>query len=118
MRDRSKNRKPLQKGRNLSSEAIQAIQALKRARRHGGEGELVAGGPLDVVIESKIRRLVKFDMMAVLGELQRQNEAFLSLQVAKISFPVSSALCMIRYSSIPRGVTLRCKGVIGQPCER
>ncbi|KAK6119058.1 hypothetical protein DH2020_047208 [Rehmannia glutinosa] len=29
MRDRSKNRKPLQKGRNLSIEAIQTVQALK-----------------------------------------------------------------------------------------
>ncbi|CAA6672305.1 unnamed protein product [Spirodela intermedia] len=45
MRDRSKNRKPLQKGRNLSSEAIQAIQALKRARRHGDEGDSWVGGP-------------------------------------------------------------------------
>ena len=74
MRDRGKNRKPLQKGRNLSSEAIQAIQALKRARKSGG-------APLEVVLESKIRRLLKIDMMAVLGELQRQDESFLALEV-------------------------------------
>ncbi|XP_020526494.1 pentatricopeptide repeat-containing protein At3g46870 isoform X2 [Amborella trichopoda] len=33
MRDRSKNRKPLQKGRNLSIEGIQTVQALKRAKK-------------------------------------------------------------------------------------
>uniref|UniRef100_A0A1D1Z180 Pentatricopeptide repeat-containing protein At3g46870 n=1 Tax=Anthurium amnicola TaxID=1678845 RepID=A0A1D1Z180_9ARAE len=83
MRDRSKNRKPLQKGRNLSIEAIHAVQALKRVRILGGRGGCSGGGPtsLDCVMESKVRRLIKSDMMAVLGELQQQNQAFLALQV-------------------------------------
>ncbi|XP_078432685.1 protein THYLAKOID ASSEMBLY 8-like, chloroplastic [Wolffia australiana] len=81
MRDRSKNRKPLQKGRNLSIEAIQAIQALKRAGRRENSEEIASRAALDMVMESKVRRLLKFDMMAVLGELQRQDEAFLALQV-------------------------------------
>ncbi|CAM8907272.1 unnamed protein product [Rhodiola kirilowii] len=55
MRDRSKNRKPLQRGRNLSIEAIQAVQALKRAKRYD---EL-----LQRAIDSRFRRLLKFDMV-------------------------------------------------------
>uniref|UniRef100_A0A7N0T290 Pentatricopeptide repeat-containing protein n=1 Tax=Kalanchoe fedtschenkoi TaxID=63787 RepID=A0A7N0T290_KALFE len=73
MRDRSKNRKPLQRGRNLSIEAIQAVQALKRAKR---DDEL-----LQRAIDSKFRRLLKFDMVAVLREFLRQNECDLALQV-------------------------------------
>ncbi|XP_020591719.1 pentatricopeptide repeat-containing protein At3g46870 [Phalaenopsis equestris] len=75
MRDRSMNRKPTQRGRYLSIEGIQAVQALKRAKLNGG---------LDAVaheIETKVRRLVKFDLMAVLRELQRQGEAILAFQV-------------------------------------
>ncbi|XP_010270549.1 PREDICTED: pentatricopeptide repeat-containing protein At1g62350-like [Nelumbo nucifera] len=72
MRDRSKNRKPLQRGR-ISTEAIQAVQALKRAKN---DGDL-----LESVMESKVRRLVKQDIIAVLRDLQRQNEALLALKV-------------------------------------
>ncbi|GMI98113.1 hypothetical protein like AT5G09315 [Hibiscus trionum] len=75
MRDRSKNRKPLQKGRNLSIEAIQAVQSLKRANRNNSFSEL------ERVFDSKFRRLLKFDMMAVLRELLRQNECLLALKV-------------------------------------
>lgn len=74
MRDRSKNRKPTQRGRYLSIEGIQVVQALKRAKISGGDS-------LDRALESKVRRLVKFDMIAVLRELLRQGEALLSLQV-------------------------------------
>ncbi|KAF6174154.1 hypothetical protein GIB67_033686 [Kingdonia uniflora] len=72
MRDRSKNRKPLQRGRNLSIEAIQTVQALKRAKTDSNLFEKV--------YESKFKRLVKSDMIAVLRELQRQNECQLALQ--------------------------------------
>ncbi|PKU81549.1 pentatricopeptide repeat-containing protein At1g62350-like [Dendrobium catenatum] len=75
MRDRSKNRKPTQRGRYLSIEGIQAVQALKKAKVNGG---------LDAVaheIETKVRRLVKFDLVAVLRELQWQGEAILAFQV-------------------------------------
>lgn len=83
MRDRSKNRKPLQKGRNLSIEAIQAVQALKRANRSNTYNNSFP--ELDRVFDSKFRRLLKFDMMAVLRELLRQNECLLALKVCSLS---------------------------------
>ncbi|RVW48256.1 Protein thylakoid assembly 8, chloroplastic [Vitis vinifera] len=73
MRDRSQNRKPLQRGRNLSIEAIQAVQALKRAKRDDSS--------LERVFESKVRRLLKLDMIAVLKQLLNQNECLLALKV-------------------------------------
>ncbi|KAK3193418.1 hypothetical protein Dsin_024728 [Dipteronia sinensis] len=76
MRDRSKNRKPLQRGRNLSIEAIQAIQALKRANQNHQNNN-----SLEQVFDSKFRRLLKFDMMAVLRELLRQKHCLLALKV-------------------------------------
>lgn len=79
MRDRSKNRKPLQRGRMLSIEAIQAVQALKRANTPPSPSS--SSSMLDRVIDSKIRRLLKFDMVAVLRELLRQNECSLALKV-------------------------------------
>ncbi|OMP11371.1 hypothetical protein COLO4_03849 [Corchorus olitorius] len=78
MRDRSKNRKPLQRGRNLSIEAIQAVQTLKRANRNTHND---SSSELERVFDSKFRRLLKFDMMAVLRELLRQNECFLAMKV-------------------------------------
>ncbi|KAJ0803341.1 putative tetratricopeptide-like helical domain superfamily, protein THYLAKOID ASSEMBLY 8 [Helianthus annuus] len=74
MRDRSKNRKPLQKGRNLSIEAIQTIQSLKRAYKSSADNQ-------QQVIDSKFSRLLKFDMMAVLRELLRQDHCVLALMV-------------------------------------
>ncbi|KAL0334486.1 UNVERIFIED_CONTAM: Pentatricopeptide repeat-containing protein [Sesamum radiatum] len=74
MRDRSKNRKPLQKGRNLSIEAIQTVQALKRAAN-------LSEATLDQVFDNKFRRLLKFDMIAVFRELLRQNQCLLALKV-------------------------------------
>uniref|UniRef100_A0A1J3FQW9 Pentatricopeptide repeat-containing protein n=3 Tax=Noccaea caerulescens TaxID=107243 RepID=A0A1J3FQW9_NOCCA len=87
MRDRSKNRKPLQRGRMLSIEAIQAVQALKRANPllppppTSSSTSSSSSPMLDRVISSKFCRLLKFDMVAVLRELLRQNECSLSLKV-------------------------------------
>ncbi|KAG7550041.1 hypothetical protein ISN45_Aa06g008710 [Arabidopsis thaliana x Arabidopsis arenosa] len=82
MRDRSKNRKPLQRGRMLSIEAIQAVQALKRANPLLPPPLAPSTSTLlDRVIISKFRRLLKFDMVAVLRELLRQNECSLALKV-------------------------------------
>lgn len=75
MRDRSKNRKPTQRGRYLSTEAIQAVQSLKRASLRGAPA---AGA---VAVEPKLRRLLKADMVAVFRELAAQGEALLALQV-------------------------------------
>ncbi|XP_068652080.1 protein THYLAKOID ASSEMBLY 8, chloroplastic-like isoform X2 [Aristolochia californica] len=72
MRDRGKNRKPLQRGR-VSTEAIHTVQALKRAKNDPTK--------LTCVFETKVRRLVKSDLVAVLRELQEQGEGILSLQV-------------------------------------
>uniref|UniRef100_A0A0E0KRV0 Pentacotripeptide-repeat region of PRORP domain-containing protein n=1 Tax=Oryza punctata TaxID=4537 RepID=A0A0E0KRV0_ORYPU len=74
MRDRSKNRKPTQRGRYLSTEAIQAVQSLKRAVLRGGPSAAVP-------VEPKLRRLLKADMVAVFRELAAQGEALLALQV-------------------------------------
>ncbi|KAL2559135.1 Vacuolar sorting protein 9 (VPS9) domain [Forsythia ovata] len=75
MRDRSKNRKPLQKGRNLSIEAIQTVQALKRS--------VNSDVLLEQLFDTKFRRLLKLDMLAVLRELLRQNQCLLALKVFK-----------------------------------
>lgn len=72
MRDRSKNRKPLQKGRNLSIEAIQTVQALKRVK--GDDASL------NRVFGTSFSRLLRFDMIAVLKELIRQNQCSLALK--------------------------------------
>ena len=74
MRDRGKNRKPLQKGQNLSIEAIQSVQALKRAPKFEDKQQ--------EVIHSKFSRLLKFDMMAILRELLRQDQSLLALMVS------------------------------------
>ncbi|KAF8020746.1 hypothetical protein BT93_G1247 [Corymbia citriodora subsp. variegata] len=74
MRDRSKNRKPLQRGRSLSIEAIQAVQALKRASGKDPRS-------LEVVRRSTFDRLLKRDMIEVLRELLRQSRCDLALKV-------------------------------------
>lgn len=71
MRDRSKNRKPTQRGRYLSTEAIQVVQSLKRTALRGAPAS----------VEPKLRRLLKADMVAVFRELAAQGEALLALQV-------------------------------------
>ncbi|TVU15597.1 hypothetical protein EJB05_39127 [Eragrostis curvula] len=74
MRDRSKNRKPTQRGRYLSTEAIQAVQSLKRAALRSTPATAVA-------VEPKLRRLLKADLVAVFRELAAQGEALLALEV-------------------------------------
>jgi hypothetical protein len=76
MRDRSKNRKPTQRGRYLSTEAIQAVQSLKRAALRGAPAASAAAA-----VEPKLRRLLKADMVAVFRELAEQGETLLALQV-------------------------------------
>lgn len=72
-RDRGKNRKPLQKGRYLSIEAIQTVQILKRAKS--------STAMLEQASLTSFSRLLKLDMVAVLRELLRQNECYLALKV-------------------------------------
>jgi hypothetical protein len=87
MRDRSKNRKPTQRGRYLSTEAIQAVQSLKRAVLRGAPAASAAA-----VVEPKLRRLLKADMVAVFRELAAQGEALLALQVR-------AAICVVLAAS-------------------
>ncbi|XP_062008416.1 protein THYLAKOID ASSEMBLY 8, chloroplastic [Rosa rugosa] len=64
-------RGPLVKGRVLSIEAIQAVQALKRAQRSDPDPSLVS---------KTLSRLIKSDLVAALKELLRQDQCHLALQ--------------------------------------
>ncbi|KAL5781218.1 hypothetical protein ACOSP7_006247 [Xanthoceras sorbifolium] len=69
---RDGSRKPMWKSRVLSTEAIQAIHAMKLAK---------SDSKLDVVFHGKVCRLLKADLLDTLTELQRQNELHLALKV-------------------------------------
>ncbi|KAH9321005.1 hypothetical protein KI387_015644 [Taxus chinensis] len=73
MRDKGQNRGPLWRGRLLSNEAIQAVQALRRAKKDTQK--------LEKAFQTKIERLLKKDLLSVLSELQRQDQCDLALQV-------------------------------------
>ncbi|XP_060216356.1 pentatricopeptide repeat-containing protein At1g62350-like isoform X2 [Lycium barbarum] len=66
-------RKPMWRSRVLSSEAMQAVQSLK----------LAATSPhkLEEMLENKLSRLLKADVLDTLTELQRQNQLHLALKV-------------------------------------
>ncbi|CAD5166672.1 unnamed protein product [Musa acuminata subsp. malaccensis] len=66
------NRGKLLRGRTLSTEAILAVQALKRAAAAGDEARVHR------IISVDLGRLIKADLLAALAELQRQNEWGLS----------------------------------------
>ncbi|ERN12186.1 hypothetical protein AMTRI_Chr08g205610 [Amborella trichopoda] len=63
---RDQNRGPLARGRLLSTEAMLAIQSLKRSPN---------------LLAQTTSRLLKADLLAVLKELQRQDQCHLALQV-------------------------------------
>ncbi|KAM7475981.1 hypothetical protein LguiB_023224 [Lonicera macranthoides] len=67
------NRGPLLKGRTLSIEAIQAVQALKRAHR--------IGQPNDHFLSKTLSRLIKSDLIATFNELLRQDHCDIALKV-------------------------------------
>lgn len=69
----SQSRGPLWRGRVLNNDSMQAVQAMKRAK-----GDPVK---IDRIIEARVSRLVKVDMLAVLKELERQDECHLALKV-------------------------------------
>ncbi|XP_021736899.1 uncharacterized protein LOC110703403 [Chenopodium quinoa] len=68
------NRGPLVKGRVLSTEAIQAVQALKRAQR-------TTGTTVHETLNKTLTRLIKADLIATLRELLRQGHCDLALTV-------------------------------------
>jgi hypothetical protein len=67
------NRGPLMKGRILSIEAINAIQALKRAHKSSDPTQLPA------FLSKTLTRLLKSDLLATLRELLRQDQCALAL---------------------------------------
>ncbi|KAI3996026.1 hypothetical protein MKX01_037523 [Papaver californicum] len=67
------NRGPLVKGRSLSTEAMQAVQALKRAK--GDELKIYE------IISKNLSRLIKNDLLASLSELLRQGHCELAMKV-------------------------------------
>ncbi|XP_078446871.1 protein THYLAKOID ASSEMBLY 8, chloroplastic-like [Wolffia australiana] len=69
------NRGPLVRGRTLSTEAILAVQALKRASMAEDSSNV------DRVVSTTLSRLLKADLVAALTELQRQNHCSLALSV-------------------------------------
>ncbi|GMI78010.1 EMBRYO DEFECTIVE 3123, Thylakoid Assembly 8 [Hibiscus trionum] len=83
------NRGPLVKGRVLSTEAIQAIQALKRAHRNSPSTTTLTPLP-------SLSRLIKSDLIAALRELLRQDQCTLALQV----------LCTVRSEYPPPDLAL------------
>ena len=70
----------LWRSRGLSTEAIQAVQALKFAKS-SSRASSSPSSKLNLVFENRITRLLKADLIAVLEELQRQNEWELVQQV-------------------------------------
>ncbi|XP_078435216.1 uncharacterized protein LOC144706174 [Wolffia australiana] len=66
----------LWRSRFISTEAIQAVQALKLAKSLPS-----SSSELEFVFDGRIKRLLKVDLIAVLEELQRQNKWDLALQV-------------------------------------
>lgn len=69
---RDANKKPMWRSRVLSSEAIQAVHAMKLAK---------SSSKLEEVFQSRICRLLKADLLDTLTELRRQNELDLALKV-------------------------------------
>ncbi|PRQ50986.1 hypothetical protein RchiOBHm_Chr2g0139281 [Rosa chinensis] len=70
-------RGPLVKGRVLSIEAIQAVQALKRAQRSDPDPD---PSHLPALVSKTLSRLIKSDLVAALKELLRQDQCHLALQ--------------------------------------
>ncbi|XP_031284920.1 pentatricopeptide repeat-containing protein At1g62350-like [Pistacia vera] len=69
---RDGSRKPVRQSRILSTEAIQAVHAMKLAK---------SSSKLEEVFHGRVSRLLKTDLLDTLTELQRQNELELALKV-------------------------------------
>ncbi|PKA56257.1 Pentatricopeptide repeat-containing protein [Apostasia shenzhenica] len=77
-------RQPLWRHHVLSTEAIQAVQALKLAKSlpvASDAAGLSGEGRMSEVFRGRISRLLKADLLDVFKELQRQNEWEIALQV-------------------------------------
>ncbi|XP_059632951.1 pentatricopeptide repeat-containing protein At1g62350-like isoform X2 [Cornus florida] len=68
-------RKSIWRSRVLSTEAIQAVQSLKLAKKSSSDTKL------EEVLSSRVSRLLKADLLDTLTELRRQNELDLALKV-------------------------------------
>ncbi|KAG0476850.1 hypothetical protein HPP92_013691 [Vanilla planifolia] len=77
-------RKPLWRKHVLSTEAIQAVQALKLAKSFPSRSSIASidrDDRMTAVFNGRIARLLKNDLLDVLKELHRQNEWEVALQV-------------------------------------
>ncbi|XP_044473896.1 pentatricopeptide repeat-containing protein At1g62350-like isoform X2 [Mangifera indica] len=77
-------RKPIRQSRVLSTEAIQAVHAMKLAK---------SNSKLDGVFHGRVSRLLKADLLDTLTELQRQNEVDLALKKEEWYKPDLSLYC-------------------------
>ncbi|CAM8988978.1 unnamed protein product [Rhodiola kirilowii] len=89
-------RGPLVKGRVLSIEAIQAVQALKRLTNNDDESN-------EVVIERTLSRLIKNDLVAAMDELLRQDRCDLALKVFD-TIKSEYAIGLDKYAAIVNGL--------------
>eukprot|EP01018_Ginkgo_biloba_P007469 Gb_18843 [translate_table: standard] len=69
----SQPKEPFVRGKVLTNESMQTVQALKRA--NGDENKI------QKVFQTRVSRLVKAELLTVLAELQRQDECDLALRV-------------------------------------
>ncbi|KAF3775153.1 Pentatricopeptide repeat-containing protein [Nymphaea thermarum] len=84
---RDSNRGPLLRGRTLTTEAILAVQLLKRwtARSAADCGDSRTKTLVDdAVVNKTLSRLAKPDLIAALNELQRQDHWLLALKVFEV----------------------------------
>lgn len=66
-------RGPLWKGRRGSKEALLVVRELRREKAHHMK--------VEELLETKVARLLKIDLLAVLNELQRLNEVDLAIKI-------------------------------------
>jgi hypothetical protein len=97
------NRGPLQRGRSLSTEAILAIQSLKRLTAADRSPAAASGAAA-----SALGRLLKADLVAAMAELQRQGHWSLALAALHVArgepwYRPDPALYATFVSSAPAG---------------
>ncbi|KAK3410923.1 hypothetical protein EUGRSUZ_J02952 [Eucalyptus grandis] len=90
------NRGPLVKGRTLSTEAIQAVQSLKRAH----QTDAAAPPALPSHLRRSLTRLLKSDLLAALRELLRQDRCALALQVLAVARSEHGPVALSLYADV------------------
>ncbi|KAL3720980.1 hypothetical protein ACJRO7_005747 [Eucalyptus globulus] len=94
------NRGPLVKGRTLSTEAIQAVQSLKRAHQTDADPAAAAAPALPSHLRRSLTRLLKADLLAALRELLRQDRCALALQVLAVARSEHGPVALSLYADV------------------